>query len=169
MFACQPKNELGKTRPAAANPKPTMDTIDPFDMDAPEPPPPGYVSDPRLATVTDWLKDIAGGQAPEGRVERFNIGLYTAEKDGQVDYILTLEGMRNDTINGLPHLRLAYQPARNGFFTLPKSRYPASGREELAQAVLPELKAFLQSDAFRTSFLSKAQMITTDFSEPLKK
>ena len=58
--------------------------------------------------------------------------------------------------------RIEFEPA-NTYFPLPKSEHEGLSGEEVIEKITNHLNDFLKTDGFKSSFLTKAQSITTDF------
>lgn len=123
-----------------------------------EPPPPHFTS--KFKTLQDWLFNICENDKPKKSIAEFRVNFF--ESSGE--YTLFLIGVntykegKNRSIT-----RIEFEPS-NMYFNLPKSDYKNLNRQQLQDKVTFQLKDFTETETFKTSFLTKANVITIGFS-----
>lgn len=115
------------------------------------PPPPNLIA--RFKTLDDWLEKICETENPETTIVKFHFGLFEAPGN----YTIFLVGV------GSPDDHIDFEPS-NMYFPLPKSEFKDRTREQVLGRITSLIKNFTTPETFKTSFLTKADSITTDFS-----
>ena len=105
-------------------------------------------------TLQDWLSSICDEEKPERSIANYNFGLFESPNDNTV----YLVGMNTYEKGDTSHTRIEFEPS-NMYFQLPNSEYKNLSREQLLNKLTVQLKAFANTEKFKTSFLSKANAI----------
>jgi hypothetical protein len=118
-----------------------------------EPPPPQFIS--KFRTVQDWLLNICDNDKPEKPIAIYKLGLFESPND----YTLVLVGVntyedgRNRSVT-----RIEFEPT-NMYLKLPEAYYENLNREQLLDKLTSQLKDFANTESFKTSFFSKANIV----------
>ena len=110
-------------------------------------------------TPQDWLFHICDSRKPKKSIATYRIGLFESPDD----YVIFLVGLNTHTKGKNSYItRIGFKPS-NMYFQLPKSEYENLSREQLIDQLASQLKDFITTEKFKTSFLAKAESINTDF------
>ena len=110
-------------------------------------------------TLQDWLFHICDSRKPKKSIATYRIGLFESPDD----YVIFLVGLNTHTKGKNSYItRIGFKPS-NMYFQLPKSEYENLSREQLIDQLASQLKDFITTEKFKTSFLAKAESINTDF------
>jgi hypothetical protein len=78
-----------------------------------------------------------------------------------------LAGYNHTVEQGVPTSRIDFKPSQHMFFALSNDEYENSLPQQVQERILKELKQFLNTDIFKSSFLSKGYIITTSFADEI--
>lgn len=109
-------------------------------------------------SIFEWLTKICKTKAPMTKISFYNIGLMVSNNN----YTLFLIGMKETKTDNDVKIEVAFEPDFM-YFTLPQKRYNAN-LTKIIELIKNECSHFIDSEIFRSSFLSKAESIRTDFS-----
>jgi hypothetical protein len=120
-------------------------------------PPPDIQS--KFKTIQEWLLTVCDNEKPKTKIATYEIGLF--ESPGE--YILYLVGLNtydknpNHTIT-----RIDFEPA-DMYFRLPETEYKNLNSGQVLNKIKIQLKDFIKTEKFKTSFLAQANSIKTTF------
>jgi hypothetical protein len=121
--------------------------------DVQPPPPKGLLL--TFNTLEDWLSDIIDGNKPQKPISKYKLGLFEASNE----YDLFLAGVNTyDANKPQSYVRTEFEPG-NMYFRLPKNYFENLTRDQLLAKITSQLKDFVKTEKFRTSFLSKSNII----------
>ena len=112
-------------------------------------------------SLNDWLVNICKADAPKEPITNYNFGLFESEKK----YIIFIVGLNKHEQNNSTFTSINYKPT-NMYFLLP-SRYQNLDLQQLTDILKSELKKFVSTKKFKSSFLAKANSITINISEKI--
>ena len=124
----------------------------------------------KFKTIHEWLAALCQGSQPTVKVDEFRIFLSrTTMRNGRPvnEYTASLYG----TITSYPELnhsytRVVFEPA-NMYFKFPGNAYKKFTFAQMKDELTARVKAFIKTDEFRNSFLSKAQIRMNFQAEPI--
>ncbi len=116
------------------------------------PPPPGLTSN--FKTLQEWLFSICSDENPKKSIAAFHFGLFESSDENIVYLVGVNEYKNGDTSD----TRIEFEPS-NMYFQLSQSEYKNLNRDQLLNKLTDQLIAFVNTEKFKTSFLSKANAI----------
>ena len=118
-----------------------------------EPPPPNLISS--FKTLQEWLFNICDKDKPQKPIVKYKFGLFESPND----YTVILVGI-NTYHEGEYRtiIRTEFEPT-NMYFKLPETFYKNLNREQLLDRLTSELKRFANTEKFKTSFFTKANIV----------
>jgi hypothetical protein len=118
-----------------------------------EPPPPHLTS--KFRTLQDWLFNICVNDKPKKSITKYKFGLFESSND----YTLVLVGMNTyDEGKNRSVARIEFEPT-NMYFKLPEREYKNLNRDQLIEKLTSQLKDFANTEKFKTSFFTKANIV----------
>lgn len=118
-----------------------------------EPPPPGFTS--KFKTLEDWLLNICQKGNPEKQIVKYKFGLL----ESATYCILFLVGVNTYHVGNNHSLEnIEFEP-KNMFFKLSESDYEHLNRSQLLDRLTSQLKKFVNTEDFKSSFLAKANIV----------
>jgi hypothetical protein len=116
------------------------------------PPPPDLTSNSE--TVQEWLFSICNDEKLQKPIAIYRLGLFESPDQNTI----YLVGTNNYEDGDTSYTRIEFEPS-NIYFQLPPSEYKSLDRDQLLNKLTDQLKAFTETEKFKTSFLSKANAI----------
>ncbi|MFD2161507.1 hypothetical protein ACFSJU_03830 [Paradesertivirga mongoliensis] len=120
------------------------------------PPPPEFKSD--FDNLDDWLTNICENEPPTKPVKNYNFGLFESPDEHTIFFV----GLNKYTNENSSSTRVDYEP-ENMYFVLPKTEYSNLSVEQVKQRLTMQLKEFVNTTKFKSSYLAEADSVTTDF------
>ena len=117
------------------------------------PPPPPDLT-PKFKTLQDWLFSICDGEKPKKPIANYDFELFESTDDN----VISLVGINKYDNKDTSYTRIEFEPS-NVYFQLPKSEYENLNREELLNKLTLQLKGFINTEKFKTSFLANADNV----------
>ncbi|MBO9573726.1 MAG: hypothetical protein J7497_16185 [Chitinophagaceae bacterium] len=117
-----------------------------------EPPPPGI--DSSFNSLEEWLFSVCDREKPDKFIAVFKVGLFEST-DGNVIY---LAGVNKFNVGDTSYSSVGFKSS-NMYFKLPQSQYSGLSRDQLLEKLAVELRAFTNTDKFKSSFLATANII----------
>ena len=117
------------------------------------PPFPDFVSE--FKTIREWLLSICIGNTPDKPIDSHSFGLFESPNR----YVLSLVGENTyqEAENRLV-TRIEFEPSIM-YFRLPESGYKDLTREQVLIRLITELKEFVETEQFKTSFFTQANAV----------
>lgn len=121
------------------------------------PPPPNLIS--RFHTLNQWLTYIIDNEPAQKPIATYNIDVF----EGSNDYTLCLTGTNTYNLSGTyQQVKIEFSPLAQ-YFLLPESEYKGLTRDQFFNRLTTQLEAFMGTDKFKNSFLTKAKAIQTSW------
>ena len=121
--------------------------------------PPAHIKS-KFKTLEDWLANICDGRKPKQTIAEFKIGFFF---DDSGQYTVFLNGVNSyQETKTRSVTRIQFRPA-NMYFEVPKEECKKFNVEQFKNHLSSQLKEFIQTEKFQTSFLTKSNAIITDF------
>lgn len=119
-----------------------------------EMPPP--MGDPvsHTTSIDQWLKGICQERGPKEPVTKYELGLF----ESSTENILCLVGRNMQQTADTSFDRIVFKP-KDLYFKLPQADYKNMDRAAFLNKLYAELVAFTETEAFKKSYLSKAQSL----------
>lgn len=102
----------------------------------------------KASSIQEWLNDISKNDKPKMSIAYYHFGFM----DVGDRYTVILVGL-NDSLT-----HIDYEPQKK-YFNLPKVQYKNMTEKQVLDGVKAQLKAFTETEEFKTSFFSQAQSI----------
>jgi hypothetical protein len=133
----------------------TSNIVSIVESDDVSPPPPGLIS--KFKTLQEWLFNICDVEKPKVPINTYDFGFIESEGN----YTLYLVGL-NDYEIGENHsaIQIDFEPS-DMYFPLPKSEYENLDWYEVMAKVEAQLRDFIKTEKFKTSFFLQANLIKT--------
>ena len=119
-----------------------------------EVPPPPLDLTSNIKTLQEWLFNICNDEKPIKSFANFKFGLFESSEDNIIYFVGVNKYVNGDT----SHTRIEIE-SQNMYFRLPQSEYKKLSRDQLLNRLTVQLKAFTNTEQFKTSLLSKANAI----------
>lgn len=146
MANAQHHNDSGNIKVTTIEMSVTEDDVQP-------PPPEGLPL--TFNTLEDWLFDIIDNNKPQKPISKYKFGLFESSNE----YDLFLAGFNTyDADKSHSYVRIEFEPG-NMYFKLPKTYSENLTRDQLLAKITSQLKGFVKTEKFKTSFLSKSNII----------
>ena len=106
-------------------------------------------------TLEDWLSDIIYSNKPQKPISKYKFGLFELSNE----YDLFLVGVNTyDADKADSYVRIEFEPG-NMYFRLPKTYSENLTKDQLFAKIISQLKDFVKTEKFKTSFLSESNII----------
>jgi len=128
-----------------------------------EPDPPfkqGQISN--FVTIADWLKDLCNSQKPEKEIDTYEFYLFEEPNN----YVLCVVGLNSYPWKDSNATKIDFRPT-NMYLKLSPKEYSGLNQRDIREKIYLQLKEFTNTEEFKKSFLSKANLITAAFGEDI--
>lgn len=109
----------------------------------------------RFKTLEEWLISICDGKKPDKKISAFVVNLSLTNSTSYNGYTVFLYGEYTYLEERIT--RVEFEPS-NMFLALPKQPYKNLDYEKIKQEITDQLKVFTQTEKFKHSFLSGADI-----------
>lgn len=127
------------------------------EVDEVSPPPPDLTSNFR--TLQEWLFNACDKDKPKTAIATYDFGFF--ESPGE--YIVFVVGLNTYEKNENHSITTINFEPSDMDFQLPKSEHENLDREQVLDKVKAQLKDFIKTEKFKTSFFAQAKSIKTSF------
>ena len=115
--------------------------------------PPGSLTS-NFKTIQHWLIHTCKDQHPENAISMYEFGLFESKDE----YTVYLVGINKYDRGDTTYTRIEFEPS-NMYFRLPESYYHNLTRDGLLGMLISDLKYFIRTQEFKTSFFANADSI----------
>jgi hypothetical protein len=131
------------------------------EVDEVSPPPPGLASN--FKNVQEWLSNLCSLEAPGKSIINYDFGLFESPGNNYTAFVVGLNkyGEENHSV-----VHIDFE-SPNMYYQLPRSEYEGLDREQAMSKVKAELKNFIYSEKFKTSFFAQAKSITINSTDEI--
>ena len=149
MANAQQHNDSGNIKVTTIEMSVTEDDVQP-------PPPEGLPL--TFNTLEDWLSDIIDNNKPQKPISKYKFGLFESSNE----YDIFLAGVNTyDADKSHSYARIEFEPG-NMYLRLPGTYFENLTRDQLLTKIISQLKDFVKTEEFKTSFLSESNIIVFD-------
>lgn len=121
--------------------------------------PPPYVKS-KFKTLQDWLANICDGRKPKQSIAKFKIGFFFDETGRYTVFLYGINSYQETRTRSAT--RIEFRPA-NMYFKVPKDECKKFDVEQFKSHLTAQLKDFIETEKFQTSFLTRSNAIVAEF------